>query len=148
MNDDSLRAIVEQFIEKLRQGNAVAISAPYVADSVLAGMPHSGIFTDAEKTAAYIGIGQVARSILQSRHSAEYDAQRVGQQSLDLPEASLLNGSYSVLREGEPIHVPRLQMTRSDMEYVCAKFDALSGYFARASRAVRADFERRNASAA
>jgi len=148
MTEASLHEVVNAFIGALRTANAQPISAPFVAESVVAQLPHADIFTRAEREAAYAGVSNAARSILQDRHSTEYDATRIGQESLDLPEAALLNGGYSVLRGKEPVYVPRLQMTRHDMEYVCRRFDALSGYFARASRALRADFERRNSLAA
>lgn len=106
------------------------------------------LFTELEATAAYMGIAQVARAALREQHKREYDPNEVAQVPLDLPEAALLNGGYSVMRDDEPVYVPREEMTRADMEYVCAKFDALSEHFARHSRALRADWERRNAAAA
>lgn len=145
---ESLGAAVARFINDLRASNARPISAPFVADEILKSLPHFTVFTELESSAAYMGIAQVARQALRKAHDREYDPQEVAQASLDLPEASLLNGGYSVLREREPVYVPRLDMTRSDMEYICGKFDALSEHFARHSRALRADWERRNAQAA
>jgi len=148
MSDATLRDLVESFINKIRAQNSQPISAPFVGDAITASMPHAAVFSLAEKTAVYIGACTVAREILRGRHKHAYDAERIGQGELDLPEAALLNDGYSVMRADEPVYVPRLQMTRADMEYVCSNFDGLSEYFARASRALRADYERRNLIAA
>lgn len=144
----SLRDLVENFVGTLRQTNAQPISAPFVAETLTNSFPHSSVFTDAEKTACYMGVAQVAREILRNGVSKEYDANRIGQETLNLPEAALLNDGYSILRGKEPLYIPRLHMTRADMEFVCKRFDNLSEHFARASRALRADWERRNAMAA
>jgi len=142
--EETLSRVVNGFIEDLRMKNAQPISVPFVANSILESLPHTSILNDVEATAVYMGIAQVARAALRGQHDREYNAERIGQQEIDLPESSLLNGGYSVMREKEPVYVPRLQMTRADMEYVCAKFDALAGHFARASRALRAEWHRVN----
>ena len=141
----SLHALVAQFIGERRASNDQPIPAPFVADQILESLPHRSMMTEIEATAAYMGIAQVARAILRVNHDREYDPEQIAQHSLDLPESMLLNGGYSVLRKSDPVYVPRLRMTREDMEYVCAKFDALSAHFARHARALRADWERRNA---
>ena len=143
----SLTSAVSRCILEMRQAGRT-LSAPFVAERVLETMPHRALFTDVEETAAYIGTAQVARESLRRLHDREYNPKEIAQQSLDLPEAQLLNDCYSVYREREPVYVPREEMTRADMEYVCAKFDALSEHFARHSRALRADWTRRNAAAA
>jgi len=146
--ESSLNAVVQQFIGDLQSAGALPISAPYVAAEILAGFMHYDLMDEIERSAAYMGIAQVARDVLRRHHKQQYDPENAAQVDLALPEAQLLNGSYSVMRNDEPFYVPRVMMERDDMEYVCRKFDALSGHYARASRALRADFERRTASAA
>ncbi len=145
---DTLRLRVQMFIDLLRADNAVPISAPFVAAEICKEMPHADVFVLIEQEAVYRGVSSVAREVLRDAHNREYDEQRIGQEELDLPEASLLNGGYSVIRDREPIYVPRLQLTRKDVDYVCARFESLSRHFARHARALRAEFERRNSRAA
>lgn len=144
----SLNAVVQRFIGDLQSTGALPISAPYVAGEILAGFVHYGLMDEVERSAAYMGIAQVAREVLRKHHAQQYSPESAAQDDLALPEASLLNRAYSVMRNDEPVYVPREMMERADMEYVCRKFDALAGYYARASRALRADWERRNAAIA
>lgn len=146
--ESSLNAIVLKFVSELQATGALPISAPYVAGEILAGLTHYSVMDEVERSAAYMGIAQVARETLRKSHAQQYDPAHAAQEELALPEAALLNEAYSVMRDDEPVYVPRTMMDRADMEYVCKKFDALAGYYARASRALRADWERRNASAA
>lgn len=145
---ETLREVVTAFVVECKGASGVEVSLPFVANAVVEKMPHAGDFTVIEREAAYIGTAQVAREVLRKQHDEEYDPKHISNKQFEFYEASLLNGGYSVLRGSEPVYVPRQRMTRDDMEYVCAKFDALAGHFARASRALRADFERRNVSAA
>lgn len=139
----ALRGIVEARVNNLRE-QQVLISAPFVARQIVRGFPHAHILHPEEWTAAYIGVAQIVRELLRKRHEDEYDAESCAQINLDLPESSMLNAAYSVMRNDEPFYVPRDQLTREDMEYVCSRFDRLSGYYAKHSRALRSEWERRN----
>lgn len=143
---NTLRELVNSHISTMRDHGITEIPAPLVAQQICERFPHYSELDTLEREASYIGVAQVARDVLRNRHNAEWSARDAESKTmrLDLPEESLLNDAYSVQRSGEYVYVDREAMTREDMEYVCAKFLALSQHFDLAARAVRADWMRRN----